>query len=188
MRALALLPIASLLAGCWTPGPGQLDPTRYPWDQRPLSSKFAAGTYCVVALQPVAASGIVLSGNAPTTPGCGSGNGGARLSYASQITSECWSRGLVDRDRFQKYHALLLPHDGIRISRADWAAMSEDDRARFIWHSAVWESCQAKRPITFEVHIRDLDGKIYVRQRVNTGFACHGDHATMRPGETWYRC
>lgn len=34
MRSLAVIPLALLLAGCWTPGPGQIDPTRYPWDQR----------------------------------------------------------------------------------------------------------------------------------------------------------
>ena len=34
MRTLAIIPLACLLAGCWTPGPGQLDPTLYPWHPR----------------------------------------------------------------------------------------------------------------------------------------------------------
>lgn len=92
-RALALLPLALLLAGCWTPGPGQVDPTRYPWDQpghahapivarggiSPVQPKPAEatprptppqGTYCVVALEPSTQTGITFSGNAPTTPAC----------------------------------------------------------------------------------------------------------------------
>ena len=85
------LPIALMMltSGCWTPGPGQLDPTRYPWDQKqrlahpPIAARGAieprtqalgapppaTGTYCIVALGP-ATNGIVLSGNAPSTPGC----------------------------------------------------------------------------------------------------------------------
>ena len=34
MRLPALIPLALLLSACWTPGPGQVDPTRYPWDPR----------------------------------------------------------------------------------------------------------------------------------------------------------
>jgi len=33
MRLLPVLPIVLLLGACWTPGPGEVDPTRYPWDQ-----------------------------------------------------------------------------------------------------------------------------------------------------------
>jgi len=32
MRAFALLPLALVTAGCWTPGPGKVDPTRYYWN------------------------------------------------------------------------------------------------------------------------------------------------------------
>jgi hypothetical protein len=62
MRSLALLPFAVLLAGCL--GPGERDPTRYPWQQPKR-----AGVYCVVALQP-ASSGIVISGGAGPRLGC----------------------------------------------------------------------------------------------------------------------
>ena len=34
MRIPAAIPLALLLSACWTPGPGQVDPTRYPWDPR----------------------------------------------------------------------------------------------------------------------------------------------------------
>jgi hypothetical protein len=34
MRSPALLPLVLLTAGCWSPGPGRPDPTRYPWDVR----------------------------------------------------------------------------------------------------------------------------------------------------------
>lgn len=54
MRVVALLPMAVLAAGCWTPGPGELDPARYPWDQiaRPRAS------YCIVSLETGSGSGI----------------------------------------------------------------------------------------------------------------------------------
>jgi hypothetical protein len=39
MRAVALVPIAVLLAGCWSPGPGQRDPARYPWDPKGAPAK-----------------------------------------------------------------------------------------------------------------------------------------------------
>ena len=34
MRTLAIIPLSLLLAGCWTPRPGQMDPTLYPWHPR----------------------------------------------------------------------------------------------------------------------------------------------------------
>jgi hypothetical protein len=36
MRRLILPALALLTSGCWTPAPGQVDPTRYPWDRRNL--------------------------------------------------------------------------------------------------------------------------------------------------------
>lgn len=32
-RTLSLIPLALLASACWKPGPGQVDPTRYPWDR-----------------------------------------------------------------------------------------------------------------------------------------------------------
>lgn len=34
MRTVSILPLTLLTAGCWTPAPGQSDPTRYPWNPR----------------------------------------------------------------------------------------------------------------------------------------------------------
>jgi hypothetical protein len=91
-KRLAIL-LALPLAGCWHPGPGEVDPTRYPWDQRwlkhppipphpplravgaiapsptplaapPAIDGQAPGTYCVVALEPGANSGITINGGA----------------------------------------------------------------------------------------------------------------------------
>ena len=59
----ALLPIAAALltSACWTPGPGQVDPTRYPWDQPRTKPN-----YCIVSLENPAATGIVARGRVPT--------------------------------------------------------------------------------------------------------------------------
>jgi hypothetical protein len=68
MRTLFLLPFTLLTAACWTPGPGQADPTRYPWDQpKP------AGTYCVVSLEQPGASGITIGGQSAMQMGCSVG-------------------------------------------------------------------------------------------------------------------
>ncbi len=65
MRILALV-IATLLTGaCWTPGPGQLDPTRYPWDQPRRPS-----TYCIVSLEVGSASGITVGGRQTAQLSC----------------------------------------------------------------------------------------------------------------------
>jgi len=48
MRVLSLLPLALVTAGCWTPGPSQVDPTRYPWAQ-PVRGIGEHGTGPIVA-------------------------------------------------------------------------------------------------------------------------------------------
>ena len=93
LRILAIIPCACLLAGCWTPGPGQLDPTLYPWHPRNKlaaaasapnphphprivargliepSKEWAAeteppqGTYCMMSLE-TPGSGIIANGGA----------------------------------------------------------------------------------------------------------------------------
>jgi hypothetical protein len=61
MRTL-LLPLTLLTAGCWTPGPGERDPTLYPWDRpKPVAS------YCIVSLEVPGASGIAARGSVPST-------------------------------------------------------------------------------------------------------------------------
>jgi hypothetical protein len=57
MRFVLPFALAPLLAACWTPGPGQIDPTRYPWDQ-PQAKAAAKGSYCIISLETPAASGI----------------------------------------------------------------------------------------------------------------------------------
>jgi hypothetical protein len=91
MRILALLPLPLLTSGCLAPG--QRDPTRYPWDQpqsalaphQPIVAHGALprlatplprfvpppGTYCVVAIEPQARSGITVGGKAPGILNCG---------------------------------------------------------------------------------------------------------------------
>ena len=65
MRQLAFLPLALLISACWTPGPGELDPTRYPWDQpRPRAS------YCIVSLETPSSTGITLGGGHSVQLGC----------------------------------------------------------------------------------------------------------------------
>lgn len=54
MRIFILLPILLLTSACWTPGPGQVDPTRYPWDQRARP----AASYCIISLETGSAAGI----------------------------------------------------------------------------------------------------------------------------------
>ncbi len=57
MRVLPLIPAVLLTGACWTPGPGQVDPTRYPWDQRK-----PAHSYCVMTLETGSATGITAGG------------------------------------------------------------------------------------------------------------------------------
>jgi len=57
MRASTVIPLALLTTACWTPGPGQLDPTRYPWNQPKPK-----GTYCIVSLGQPGATGITVGG------------------------------------------------------------------------------------------------------------------------------
>ena len=65
MRFAPLLAASMLLGGCWTPGPGQLDPTRYPWDQpKP------GGAYCIVSLEAPSATGITVGGASKVEMGC----------------------------------------------------------------------------------------------------------------------
>ena len=65
MRFAPLLFAAALLGGCWTPGPGELDPTRYPWDQpKPM------GDYCIVSLEAASATGISVAGASKVETGC----------------------------------------------------------------------------------------------------------------------
>ena len=75
------------MSGCLAPG--ERDPTRYPWDPRnvrhpPVVARGAIpplaaprqqfvpppGTYCVMAIEPRAASGIVVGGKAPGIMAC----------------------------------------------------------------------------------------------------------------------
>ena len=92
MRILALIPLALLTTACWTPGPGQVDPTRYPWDPRNVAAlappapqprieargKIAPSpewqptqqqphtsesSYCVMAIEQERQTGITLSAN-----------------------------------------------------------------------------------------------------------------------------
>jgi hypothetical protein len=95
MRILALVPIGLFLSACWTPGPGQMDPTRYPWDPRNQAAKQALaphprlraigmippwaepmpapaqpvptdGSYCVISLESSVPNGIVIGGTGQT--------------------------------------------------------------------------------------------------------------------------
>ena len=93
VRALILIPLAAMLAGCLAPG--ERDPTRYPWDARnrpalsavphpPVAAGRAIspianpqppvvpppGTYCVVALAPRGTTGITFTGNAAAMSAC----------------------------------------------------------------------------------------------------------------------
>jgi len=58
-----MVALALPVAGCWTPGPGQLDPTRYPWDQ-------PKPRYCVVSLETGNSAGITVGGGAATQMAC----------------------------------------------------------------------------------------------------------------------
>lgn len=68
MRTLALVALALLLGSCWTPGPGQIDPTRYPWDQPRLKRtpqqmpSPVQESYCVIMLETPASTGITAGG------------------------------------------------------------------------------------------------------------------------------
>jgi hypothetical protein len=92
MRALLLLPLFALLAGCLAPG--ERDPTRYPWDQpaptpaphprieargmispnpdwqpqpQPVRPQ---GSYCIMAIERESRSGIKVGGQAPGVMAC----------------------------------------------------------------------------------------------------------------------
>ncbi len=71
MRVI-FLPVALLVAGCWTPGPGQMDPTRYPWDQAHLKQRPGAGrSYCIVSLDAGGETGIHVGGQNRVDMPCG---------------------------------------------------------------------------------------------------------------------
>lgn len=62
MRSFAVIPLALVTAGCLAPG--ERNPARYPWDRPKPRAAF-----CIVALEPTAATGIVLKGSA-VQPAC----------------------------------------------------------------------------------------------------------------------
>ena len=64
MRRLAFTPLLLLTSACWTAGPGQIDPTRYPWDQKRVAS------YCVVSLETANATGITVGSGSVTQMAC----------------------------------------------------------------------------------------------------------------------
>jgi hypothetical protein len=70
MRILGLILLALLTAGCWTPGPGQLDPTRYPWDQPQLKRQARQGSYCIISLEMPGSSGISAGGQSTVDTDC----------------------------------------------------------------------------------------------------------------------
>ena len=59
MRSLAIIPCACLLAGCWTPGPGQLDPTLYPWHPRNKAALAASSAPDPYAHPRIVARGLI---------------------------------------------------------------------------------------------------------------------------------
>ena len=64
MRNLVVIASALALAGCWTPDPGQPDPTRYPRDQRKWQAAHPShGTYCVMTMETGSATGITVGSN-----------------------------------------------------------------------------------------------------------------------------
>ena len=60
MRLLTI-PLVLLTASCWTPGPGEVDPTRYPWDQTRTAAASKA-SYCIMSLETPSSSGITTGG------------------------------------------------------------------------------------------------------------------------------
>lgn len=70
--ALSLaLPLALATGACWTPGPGQLDPIRYPWDQpRRPAQRVPAPEYCIVSLEDGHAAGIAAGGGGVVHMAC----------------------------------------------------------------------------------------------------------------------
>ena len=60
MRMLALLAMAALLAGCWSPEPGPRPANRYPWDSKGAPARAAAS--------PPPAPKIEAHGAIPWTP------------------------------------------------------------------------------------------------------------------------
>jgi hypothetical protein len=87
-RRLAIAAMSFALAGCWHPRPTDMDPTRYPWDQRWLNHPRieavgavprldnpapgqipSGGTYCVVSLEIGSTNGITVGG-APLQSAC----------------------------------------------------------------------------------------------------------------------
>ena len=61
MRRIPIAALALATTACWTPGPGQVDPTRYPWQQRKPAIE-----HCVIQLENPAATGIVARGSVPS--------------------------------------------------------------------------------------------------------------------------
>ena len=72
MRRLALIPLAMLVGGCWTPGPGQIDPTRYPWDQPMLrqAQRPTHASYCIMTMETGATTGITVDARNTVTMAC----------------------------------------------------------------------------------------------------------------------
>ena len=65
MRVLPLIPALLLTSACWTPRPGQVDPTRYPWDQRKPPA-----SYCVMTLDTGSSNGITAGGGNAVNLAC----------------------------------------------------------------------------------------------------------------------
>ena len=65
MRNFALISLVLLTPACWTPGPGQFDPTRYPWNQPKPK-----GAYCIVSLEQPGATGITIGGQNTVNSAC----------------------------------------------------------------------------------------------------------------------
>ena len=71
MRVI-FVPVALLVVGCWTPGPGQMDPTRYPWDQPHVKRHpLPEGSYCIVSLDVGGGTGITVGQQSPADMPCG---------------------------------------------------------------------------------------------------------------------
>ena len=96
MRFLTIAPLSCLLAGCWTPGPDQLDPTLYRWHPRNKLAAAAAaphprivarglvapdpsweaeaghvqGNYCMMSLEPQGTAGITVGGGSAAIMPC----------------------------------------------------------------------------------------------------------------------
>ena len=194
MRRYAITGLALFSAACWTPGPLQQSPALYP-SARPQARS------CIIALQPMTAAervGKVLCNEPPEATGppvpvqIGTGMTWMyrphRPSVIERVLDQCMFHQPAPKGMFERYGALLLPFNGVRISRAAWAAMPADDRTRMIWQAAIHASCGTLRPVRMTVHIRDEQGRVIHRQRVATEFECHGEHASDFAGRVWHRC